>query len=188
MSEDDAGDLTWWFQAQSAMGKTPTSVALEAIDAAISRLRPLARKDIRPAFAALAEGTWWVAALDEQVIERLGGNKAERAKEYIAARDSSEDGRYIQAFLWARDRHTHQLPFSMTHDDTSFFSGPGVVHISSGLTWRPSAELSEPENRRHSRAAWRSSYDSLLAGQSAWKTLYRCSLWFHWLAGHDRDR
>lgn len=181
-------DLKWRFQAQSILGETPASVALEAIDEAIDRLRPLDRASIRPAFAALAEGTWWVAALDERICEGLGGKGASAAKQYKAARSASSDGQYVEAFLWARDRHTHQLPFSMTHDDTPFFGGGGgVIHISAGLTWRPSSELHEPEDSRHARAAWRSTYDDLLAGHTAWHTLERCSRWFHWLAGHPAD-
>lgn len=181
-------DLKWRFQAQSVLGQTPASVALEAIDGAIDRLQPLNRESIRPAFAALAEGTWWVAALDERICEGLGGKKAPAAKQYRAARNASLDGRYVEGFLWARDRHTHQLPFSMTHDDTPCFGGgAGVLYISAGLTWRPSAELHEPEGSRHARAGWRSAYDDLLAGHTAWHTLDRCSRWFHWLAGHHAD-
>jgi hypothetical protein len=185
-SDDDAeNDLQWQFQSQSILGETPASVALEAIDGAIDRLRPHDRAGIRPAFAALAEGTWWVAALDERIREGLGGKSAPATHRYVTTRNASPDGQYVQAFLWARDRHTHQLPFSMTHDDTAFFgSGDNVLSISAGLTWRPSSELHEPEGHRHARAAWRGAYDALLAGKTAWHTLERCSRWFHWLAGH----
>lgn len=179
-------DLQWRFMAQTVMAGTTVSVALEAIDSSVRRLQPLGRADIRPAFAALAEGTWWVAAIDEQIVEGLGGRKSPFAQEYKAARDHSVYGKHIRGFLWARDRHTHQLPFSMDHDDTSFFGDPNsVIHINAGLVWRASNEMIESVDSRHQRERWRDVYDELLAGHSAWGTLEACSSWFHWLAGHS---
>ena len=169
--------------AHAVMRETTTSVALEALDAAVTRLRDLndERENIRPAFAALAEGTWWVAAIDEQMVSRLG---TDRAALYQAERAASEDGRYVPGFLWARDRHTHQLPFSMGRDTTPLFGGSGVLHISPGFIWKPSAELFEPDDPRRKRPEWRAAFDTLLAGRSAWKSLNRCARWFHRMAGH----
>lgn len=175
----------WELTAHAVMRETTTSVALEALDAAVGRLRDLndSHENIRPAFAALAEGTWWVAAIDERLVNALG---AERASLYQAERAESEDGRYVPAFLWARDRHTHQLPFSMGRDTSPLFgSGSGVLHVSPGFIWKPSTDLFEPEDRRHRRSDWRAAYDELLAGRSAWKSLARCARWFHRMAGHS---
>ena len=184
---DDGFNVTdaWEFMAHSVMGETPTSVALEALDAAVARVREHNEtREIRPAFAALTEGTWWVAAIDERLLKGLGGVKSDAARLYREERDRDENGEYVLGFLWARDRHTHQLPVSMDRDNTPFFGGGGgVLHISPGFRWRPSADLYEPEESR-SPAGSRAAYDRLLAGQSAWKTLNRCARWFHRMAGH----
>ena len=189
--QDPTGDTVgdpendWPFMARTIMGETATSVALEALDAAIARLKGLDRPDLRPAFAALVEGTWWVAAIDERLLKGFGGVRSARSGFYCAARDVAEHGKYVRGFLWARDRHTHQLPFSMDHDDTPFFGGKdSFLYISAGLIWRPSEELFEPSESR-SKIGWKTTYEELLAGKSAWKTLSRCSRWYHQMAGHD---
>jgi len=177
----------WPFMARTIMGETPTSVALEALDLAIARLHRLNRDDIRPAFAALAEGTWWVAAIDERLLNGFGGPKTQRSNYYRNARNRSGDGKYVGAFLWARDRHTHQLPFSMGHNDTPFFgSDEGMPEIGAGFIWRPADEMFEPSDSR-SPAGSRDAYVELLAGESAWATMQRCSRWFHHMAGHETD-
>lgn len=184
MSVDPLKTPPWEFMAISVMGSTAPSIALEGLDAAVERVRALNEDqlNIRPAFVALTEGTWWVAALDEHMNQRLG---REAARHYKMGRDKDQDGRFIRGFLWARDRHTHQLPVSMDRDDTWLFgSKRGVMHISAGFRWLPSEQLYEPEAMRDKRPGWRQAYDDLLAGQSAWKTLNRCSRWFHKMAGH----
>ena len=174
----------WPFMARSIMGETATSVALESLDSAIARLRELTQNDIRPAFAALAEGTWWVAAIDERLLNGFGGVNSVRSSYYREARSRSEVGKYVPAFLWARDRHTHQLPFSMDHDDIPFFGGgSGVLNISAGFVWRPAEEMLEPTDSR-SPAGSRDAYEELLERESAWATMERCSRWFHEMAGH----
>jgi len=176
----------WPHVARSIMGEIPTSVALEAVDAAVARLQRLASSDVRGAFAASAEGAWWIAALDERLQTRLGGIKSPRARHYRSERNMSDDGRYVQGFLWARDRHTHQLPFSVERDSTPFLGGSeGVLHIGGGLVWLPASELHAPEGSRHERLEWREVYEQLMAGRSPCETLQHCSRWFHQMAGHD---
>lgn len=167
----------WKLQAKVILTETATSAAVDALSSAVDRLGLLNKSsgDISAAYAALAEGTWWVAALDERVLKGLG----EKDKwAYRAERDAHDDGRYVRGFLWARDRHTHQLPFSMDRDETSFFGGPGVLYITPGLIWKPSGELDEPLTGKRSHPEWRPVYEELLAGKSAWKSLSRCSRWF----------
>lgn len=174
----------WGFQTISVMGDTAPSIALEGLDAAMERVRTLNEDplQIRPAFVALTEGTWWVAALDEHMVKRLG---KEQSKKYQAARDDDENGKYIRGFLWARDRHTHQLPVSMDRDNTWLFgSTTSVIHISPGFRWLPSADLFEPTDPKYQRPEWRAVYEELFEGKSAWKTLARASRWFHQMAGH----
>lgn len=176
----------WELQARSVMSETATSLALEALDATKSRLRDLNEDatNIRPAFAALAEGTWWVAAIDERIIKGLGGRRSAGAQAYQVERGRSVDGEHVAGVLWARDRHTHQLMVTMGRDTDGLFSKGRLLHISPGFMWVPSSDIYEPDESR-SPASWRASYDRLLAGRSAWKTLGRCSRWFHRMAGHD---
>lgn len=185
MSSHDGDPIDWWLRARSVSGEDATSVALGAIDEAVGRLQPLGRLEIRQAFVAIAEGTWWVAALDEQFRKRLGGRDSERSSRYAATRDADPDGQYVRGFLWARDRHTHQLPFSSAHDDAPAFGHPdAVIHLSRGLVWRPSSQLSKPERVNWERPEWRDVYDELMAEQQLAPTLARCAEWFHKLAGH----
>jgi len=177
----------WELVARKIMGETSTSAALEALSASVGRLQLLndSTENIRPAYAALAEGTWWVAALDERILNGLGSSKNKMVDAYRAERDAHIDGRFIRGFLWARDRHTHQLPFSMSRDTTPFLgSGRGVIYISPGFIWRPSDQLDEPLEGRRSHPEWRPVYDELLAGKSARKSLSHCARWFHLMAGH----
>lgn len=173
--------------AQTALGETPTSAALEALDAARARLAPLAPSDIRTAFAAVAEATWWVAALDERIVTALGGRSSPEAQTYQAARERSDSGRYVTPLLWARDRISHQLPFHIRNDDTPFLGHPrAIVYISPGLVWRPSEELTSLGRGHHKRDRWRPAYDALLVDESIKTAPTRCSHWFHELAGHTR--
>ncbi|MBF4575193.1 hypothetical protein [Frondihabitans sp. VKM Ac-2883] len=188
MTTHDAGDesIDWSLITRRLSGDTATSVALEAIDGALVRLQGLDESQIRQAFSAIAEGTWWVAALDEQLVKGLRQLPASM-QAYKAARDADEHGRYIRGFLWVRNRHTHQLPFTAEHDDTSAFGHKdAVIKLSKGLIWRPSEDLPPADRRFKENQDHRGAYDDLLAGQSLWQTLWRCSEWFHAAAGHDR--
>lgn len=99
MNADNGDSEDWWLRARSISGEVATSVALEAIDNAVMRLQPLRRAEIRQAFVAIAEGTWWVAALDEQLMKRLGGQKSVRAALYRETRYADSDGQFIRGFL-----------------------------------------------------------------------------------------
>lgn len=179
---------SWEFMARSIMSETATSVALEALDGAVARVREHNdTAEIRLAFAALAEGTWWVAAIDERLQKGFGGMKSKAARFYRDERDRDENGEHVRGFLWARDRHTHQLTVSMDVDEPLSLEEDlgGVSRLSPSFRWRPSADLYEPEETR-SPAGSRETYDRLLAGQSAWGTLDRCARWFHRMAGHSK--
>ena len=57
------------------------------------------------------ECTWWVASLDEHLRDRDG---------YQKLREGDANGKFVTAMIWARDRHYHQVPFSIDHDNRLF--------------------------------------------------------------------
>lgn len=175
----------WWLVTRTISGQLATSVAFEAILASEERLQNLGRADLRFAFRALAEGTWWVAALDEQLVSQLKAAGSALVAAYKADRSHDPDGQYIQAFLWVRNRHSHQLPFSTR------YSGPpagGNVpsRYSQELVWVPSSSF-PPAAKRYEDPAGHAAYDRLLAGQPINETLYHSLLWFSKVAGRDPE-
>jgi hypothetical protein len=134
--------IDWWLVTRKFSGEVATSAAFDAILASEARLQGLGRRDTRLAFRWIVEGTWWVAALDEQLRSRLKTHRPQLAAAYSAARDRDEDGKYIQAFLWARNRHAHQLPFTTAHDDGLAERRGGVSSkFSEELKWIPISRL-----------------------------------------------
>lgn len=182
---DTQEPIDWWLITRTLSGEIAASVALEAILGAEERLRYLGRAEIRQAFTAIAEGTWWVAALDEQLLKGLGGYRPALASAYKSDRDEDEDGQYIRAFLWARNRHAHQLPFTTSHDDDLAQRRSGVrSKFSQELIWEASEKL-PPVEKQYADKRRRSVYDQLLAGQPINDTLYHCARWFNKAAGRD---
>lgn len=186
MKETDTEEpIDWWLITRTLSGEIAASVALEAILGAEERLRYLGRAEIRQAFTAIAEGTWWVAALDEQLLKGLRMYRPALASEYLSDRDKDEDGKYIRAFLWARNRHAHQLPFTTFHDDDLAQRRSGVrSKFSQELIWQASDKL-PPVEKKYVDKRRRAVYDLLLAGKPINETLYHCALWFNKAAGRD---
>lgn len=188
MAALEPDEVDWWLLTQAISGEIATSVALEAIDGALHRLEGFGRQEIREAFPAIAEATWWVAALDEQLGKRLAQTGSTFRDRYRAARDTDPEGQYVLGFLWARNGHTHQLPFTTEHDDTPAFGQPdAVLYISKGLIWKPSADYAMPDPGFRTNTQWLAAYDRLMAGESLTGTLSHCSEWFHRVAGHRDD-
>lgn len=175
----------WWLVTRTISGQLATSVAFDAILAAEQRLQNLGQADLRFAFQALAEGTWWVAALDEQLFRQLKAVDRGLFAAYQTDRNIDPDGQYIQAFLWVRNRHSHQLPF------TTGYNGPrtgGSVpsRYSRELIWLPSDNF-PPAAKGHDDQKGQATYDRLLAGEPINETLYHCLLWFQKVAGRDPE-
>lgn len=187
VDETTRGPIDWNLLTVAVSKEVAPSVALEAIDKARSRLSAAGGSEIREAFAAITEGTWWVMALDEQLRTQLKRRGVEYSRTNEAARDGDSDGRYIRGFSWARDRHTHQLPFSTENDETPFFATghpSAVLAISKGFIWRRADQLpSAPSG--HDHPARRQAYVDYLEGESLQHTLARASAWFHKAAGHQ---
>ena len=177
--------IDWWLVTRTISGEVATSAAFDAILGAEERLRELGRSDIRQAFTAIVEGTWWVAALDEQLRRRLELHRPSLAVEYVAVRDVDEDGQYIRAFLWARNRHSHQLPFSTAfNEDLARLHGGVPSRFSEELLWIASDEFPQ-DSSAHKDGKRQAVYDRLLAEQPINRTLYHCALWLNKAAGRD---
>jgi len=177
----------WWLTTHTIFEDDSASVALEAILASEERLRGLGRREMRFAFRAITEGTWWVAALDEQLRSRLTTRLPSLSAAYSSDRNADENGQYVPAFLWARNRHAHQLPFTTMHDDELAVRQGGVPSkFSEELKWMASADY-PPVEKRFEDAGRRDVYDRLLAGQPINATLYQCALWFNKAAGRDPE-
>lgn len=179
--------IDWNLLSVAVSKQLAPSVALEAIDGASARLGAVGGSEIREAFAAIAEGTWWVMALDEQLRTQLKHHGVEYSRTYESVRNADADGRYVRGFSWARDRLTHQLPFSAENDETPFFATghpSAVLVISKGFIWRRADQLpSAPSGHDHPER--RQAYVDYLEGESLRHTLARASAWFHKAAGHQ---
>lgn len=183
--KQDEEPIDWWLITRAISGEDATSVAFDAILAAEERLRNLGRNEIRFAFTAIVEGTWWIAALEEQLRKRLRGYHPSLLAEYDRARDRDADGQYIRAFLWARNRHAHQLPFTTAFDEALARRRGGVPSkYSEELVWGTSASL-PPVDKGYEDEVRGALYDELLAGSPINATLYHCALWFNKVAGRD---
>jgi len=154
---------------------SPAHAALVALGAAVSR-HDRARLDLDPgaAYGSLVECTWWVASLDEHLRDEPG---------YQKLREGDANGRFVTAMIWARDRHYHQLPFSIDHDDRPFIPAGGgpPFYISHGFEWRKSEDLWKDGAREV--PAWRKAFDGLIAGKKTSEAPHRCLRWFESIAG-----
>lgn len=179
--------IDWWLITRTISGETANSVAFDAILAAEERLRKLGRTDIRYAYMAIVEGTWWVAALEEQLRKGLRQYRSSLVADYDTARNDDEDGQYLRAFLWARNRHAHQLPFT-TAFDAALAQRRGNVpsKFSEELVWEASDKL-PPVDKGYEDETRQAIYDDLLAGHPINATLYHCALWFKKVAGRDLE-
>ncbi|SBN63228.1 hypothetical protein GA0004736_2153 [Curtobacterium sp. 9128] len=124
-------------------------------------------------------------ALDEQLRGRLRTNGTHYSKAYERARDNDPDGRYVLGFSWARDRRTHQLPFSTGLDETPFFaegSESAVLTIGKELVWLPAGQM-RAGDPRHEHPRRKEAHENSLAGESLTHTLARASAWFRLAAG-----
>ncbi|MBD8466777.1 hypothetical protein IFU30_10910 [Plantibacter sp. CFBP 8798] len=178
-------ELDWWLLTRSISNSLAASVAFEAIMASEEQLRDLGRRDQRFAYRVIVEGTWWVAALDEQIRKGLGSRSLHLQQAYVRARDLEVDGRYIRAFLWARNRHSHQLPFTTAYDET--VDKPvarAPTKYSDHLVWAP-AQSFPAADEKHANPKQAEAYDTLLAGHPLNATIYHCLLWFSKVAGRD---
>ncbi|WP_449406914.1 hypothetical protein [Microbacterium maritypicum] len=186
MDESQRAPIDWNLLSVAISKQLAPSVALEAIDKASARLSATGESEIREAFAAITEGTWWVMALDEQLRTQLKHHGVEYSRTYESVRNGDADGRFIRGFSWARDRLTHQLPFSAENDETPFFATghpSAVVVISKGFIWRRADQLpAAPSGHDHPER--RQAYVDYLEGESLRHTLARASEWFHKAAGH----
>lgn len=121
------------------------------------------------AFIGGAEAVWWVAALDE-ACEKWEPDG------YNHRRDCDERGRMVGGLRWLRDRHTHQIPISVSRDQTALFPGP-PFHISAGYIWRQGDELPAPD-AGHTHSVRRSHYGDHVAGITVWKSCAQAVAWF----------
>lgn len=154
---------------------SPARSALVALGGAVRRHdQARGASDPVAAYASLVEVTWWVASLDEHLKDADG---------YQKLRDSDENGKYVTAMIWARDRHYHQLPFSIDHDNKPFIpkTGGPPFNISHGFEWRKSEDLWA--EGAIDRPTWRKSFDALIAGKKTSEAPHRCLRWFESIAG-----
>lgn len=158
---------------------SPAHAALVALDAAVKR-HDQARHNSDPsaAYGSLVECTWWVASLDEHLRDEPG---------YQRLRDADENGKYVTAMIWARDRHYHQLPFSIDHDNEPFLphADRSGFYISHGFEWRKSEDLWRKDARDPKN--WRGNFDLLIAGRKTSEAPHRCRDWFASIAGDPHN-
>ena len=81
-------------------------LALDALDRSIKRSRDLEFDDER-AYAPLTETLWWIDYLSESFRAQDDG--------YFDALSGSEEGMYINALKYARNRHTHNRNLKSMH-------------------------------------------------------------------------
>jgi hypothetical protein len=149
------------------------SLALCALRAASSRHRYAhEQRDLPVGYASLVESAMWITALDERLWKLHG-------QPYKDARNSDQHGQVVLGIVWARDRHTHQLPVTVAEDHTPFFgTGRGIVALSKGIYWRPAAEIPPPDPGHPRPPEWKIAYETHVAGRSSWKPISMCERWF----------
>ena len=131
------------------------------------------------AFASAAETVWWVCAIDEQ-LDGNGGSRRQ-VTQYARERDADDNGKVIPGLRWVRDRHTHQLPLTTERDETPFLnSGRGVIFISPGFIWRPTAAI-----RTSDRNDGRGVYEQHIAGRKRSGALYAACRWLQSRTGQQ---
>jgi hypothetical protein len=87
--------------------------------------------------------------------------------------------------MWARNRHTHQLPFTTAFDEAlARRRGDAPSKFSEELVWETSDKL-PPVETGYEDLKRKAVYDRLLAGQPINATLYHCALWFNKAAGRN---
>jgi hypothetical protein len=126
------------------------------------------------AYMAAVEATWWAAAVDEQ-LEKL--HKAT----YTDHRDHDNRGGAVLGLRWARDRHMHQLPISVTQDGRHFpADGEPLPRMMAGFYWA-SAEDFPPADPGRDKGlvaeARRAAYEDHVQGRGVTNVLRSVHWW-----------
>ncbi|MGN7188844.1 hypothetical protein [Microbacterium enclense] len=168
----------WATTARSILSSSNVSVALRAIDAKIPVM-----SDHRAAeweiSAAIREACWWVASLDDLLLDKLLEPEKTR---YRQVRDSDVRGQVVEGVTWARHRHSHQLATGTVQEgDLRPFLGGGedaVFFISSPWRWVPvdamGLSAGELEKSRRKQPA----YEKHVANHPVEDTFRSARAWF----------
>lgn len=130
-------------------------------------------------FISLSEALWWAVSVDDGFEDLARNDQSYRPNlgDYRAARNNDNEGQFLRALRYARERCGHQRALV-----TSAWS-PRVATLvpkSQGLPiicWRTSADLPPPDPRFESETL-RTEYDRLLAGWQADEALWAAKIWF----------
>jgi hypothetical protein len=130
-------------------------------------------------FISLSGALWWAVSVDDGFEDLAGNDQSYRPNlgDYREARDNDNEGQFIRALRYARNRCGHQRALM-----TSAWL-PGVAALvpkGDGLPlicWRTSADLPSPDPRFESKTL-RAEYDRLLGGWPADEALCAAKVWF----------
>jgi hypothetical protein len=127
--------------------------------------------DDEGAFVNAVQAVWWVASINEQLVDDDPG-------QYPQRRDNEPDGLTVAGLTWLRDRHSHQAPITTGKDKTPFFLGPPWHIVSGKPQWLPSSKI-EPSTRTDTNYVARTAlYDQHVAGETVSATLRAARRWF----------
>jgi hypothetical protein len=125
---------------------------MDALDRSLKRARDLEHHD-EHAYAALTESLWWIDYLSESFRAQDAG--------YRDALLSREEGRYIDALEYARNRHTHNRNLKSMH-----WPDQGFDSLEGRWRWRNLKEIQADE--REDRQG-ETSYVELLEGRDVFE-------------------
>lgn len=130
-------------------------------------------------FISLSEALWWAVSVDDGFEDLARNDQSYRPNlgDYRAARNNDNEGRFLRALRYARDRCGHQRALVTSAWSPRVASLLPKGHGLPSIRWRTSADLPPPDPRFESETL-RAEYDRLLAGWAADEALWAAKIWF----------
>lgn len=127
-------------------------LAFDALERSLKRAAELEFEDLA-AYAPLTETLWWIDYLSESFRRQEAG--------YVKAISRSDEGRFINALEYARNRHTHNRNLKSMHwPDQGFEMDHGRWR------WRHLGDIQKDERKDRKGAA---DYEDLLQGKNVFE-------------------